>query len=136
MFGINGWEFVVLAIVALVVIGPDKLPKFIQDAGRIVRQVRSMATQAQNDVREHLGPEFAELDLSDLNPRSFVQKHLLDDGLDEDLRAAVRFDLDDLPTERAKSDRTPSPDFTKKPENSGSHALAPDDRPPFDADAT
>lgn len=119
MFGINGWEFVVLAVVALVVIGPDKLPGFIQDAGRMIRQVRKMATEAQADVRDHLGPEFAELDLSDLNPRAFVQKHLLDDALDDDLRDSVRVSLDDDdPPKRASTgstalnfakDETPAP---------------------------
>ncbi|RKS72467.1 sec-independent protein translocase protein TatB [Motilibacter peucedani] len=116
MFGINGWEFVVLAVVALVVIGPDKLPGFISEAGRMVRQLRRMASEAQADVREHLGPEFADIDLSELNPRAFVQKHLLDDALDDDLRSA--FDLDgDAPSSRstgATARSSGSPDLRKR----------------------
>ena len=42
-----------------------------------------MVNNAQNDLRNELGPEFADLDVRDLNPRSFVRKHLLD-GMDDD----------------------------------------------------
>ena len=155
MFGINGFEFVILAVLALVVVGPDKLPGFISDASRMVRQVRRMARDAQNDVREHLGPEFADIDLADLNPRSFVQKHLLDDTIDDDLRESARFDMGDSTPARssrpdlakgsakgsggatAMSDPTrpdaPGPDLTK-PAQTGPAQTRP--ATPYDGDAT
>ena len=89
MFGIGPLELVVIAIIAVVLFGPDRLPEFARTAGRLLRQVRQMVSTAQNDLRNELGPEFADLDVRDLNPRSFVRKHLLE-GLDED-------DFDDKP---------------------------------------
>lgn len=83
MFGIGPLELVVIAIVAVLLFGPDRLPEFARTAGRLLRQVRQMVNTAQNDLRNELGPEFADLDVRDLNPRSFVRKHLLE-GLDDD----------------------------------------------------
>ncbi|WP_432940552.1 sec-independent translocase [Kribbella sp. CA-253562] len=83
MFGIGPLELVVIAIVAVLLFGPDRLPEFARTAGRLLRQVRQMVNNAQNDLRNELGPEFADLDVRDLNPRSFVRKHLLE-GMDDD----------------------------------------------------
>ena len=78
MFDIGIGEMIGLAIVALLVFGPERLPKVAADAGRMLRQLRTMISGARNDLQESLGPEFKDLELSDLNPRSFVRKHLLD----------------------------------------------------------
>jgi sec-independent protein translocase protein TatB len=78
-----GWgEVVVLLVIGLFVFGPDKLPKAARDAGRILRQLRQMANGIQNDLRQELGPEFADVDLRDLHPKTFVRKHLLEDEED------------------------------------------------------
>ena len=83
---IGAGEFLALAIIALLVLGPDKLPKFAADAARFLRQVRRMANNAKEDVRRELGPELQDISLDDLNPRSLMRKHLLDDSdLDDDL---------------------------------------------------
>ncbi|GAA1602171.1 hypothetical protein GCM10009789_65420 [Kribbella sancticallisti] len=83
MFGIGPLELGVIIVIAVLLFGPDRLPEFVRTAGRLLRQVRTMVSNAQNDLRNELGPEFADLDVRDLNPRSFVRKHLLDD-LDDD----------------------------------------------------
>jgi sec-independent protein translocase protein TatB len=66
-------------MLALVIFGPDQLPKVASQAGRALRQLRAMANSAKDDLREGLGPEFADFDVADLNPRRFVRKHLLED---------------------------------------------------------
>ena len=86
-------EFLGLAVVALLVLGPDKLPKFAADAARLLHQVRKMANTARDDVRRELGPELQGISLDDLNPRTALRKHVLDpldlDGdPDEDDRPA------------------------------------------------
>jgi sec-independent protein translocase protein TatB len=78
VFDIGFGELIGLAIVALLVFGPDRLPKVAADAGRFLRHMRTMISGARDDLREGLGPEFKDLDLTDLNPRAFVRKHLLD----------------------------------------------------------
>lgn len=76
-------EFLGLAVVALLVLGPDKLPKFAADAARFLHQARKMANTARDDVRRELGPELQGISLEDLNPRTALRKHVLD-GLDLD----------------------------------------------------
>src|SRR4051812_10628054 len=84
----------VIIIVAVVVFGPDRLPDLAKQAGRFVRQVRNLAQSAQNQLREELGPEYADLKLTDLDPRQAIRKHILeamdddDDPLDEEPSAA------------------------------------------------
>src|SRR5688500_6082556 len=74
----------VLVVLALVIFG-DKLPQAAGKAGRALRQLRQMANSAKADLREGLGPEFKDFDVADLNPKTFVRKHLLEDH-DDDLR--------------------------------------------------
>lgn len=82
-------EFLGLAVVALLVLGPDKLPKFAADAARFLHQVRKMANTARDDVRRELGPELQGISLEDLNPRNALRKHVLD-GIDLDSDNADR----------------------------------------------
>ncbi|GAB3702024.1 sec-independent translocase [Nocardiopsis oceani] len=75
MFGVSGAEFVVLLLLALLIFGPDQLPKAVQQVGRVLRQLRTMANSASNDIKEGLGPEYKDFDVQDLNPKRFIQKH-------------------------------------------------------------
>ena len=84
-------ELVVIAIVAVLVFGPDRLPEFARTAGRLLCQVRQMVSNAQNDLRNELGPEFADLELQDLNPKNFVRKHLLEGADDFDEKPTADF---------------------------------------------
>jgi sec-independent protein translocase protein TatB len=92
MLDIGMGEFLGLAVVALLVLGPDKLPKFAADAARFIRQVRRMANTAREDVRREFGPDLQGISLDDLNPRTALRKHVLDDlDLDgDDLDAGDR----------------------------------------------
>lgn len=99
MFDIGAGEFIALAILALIVLGPEKLPRYAAEAARVLRRVREMANDARSEVRRELGPEFDDISLRDLNPRSMVRKHLLEpvdldsldaDGMDRSKPAARR----------------------------------------------
>ena len=79
MFDLSIPKLLILAVIALVVFGPNELPKIASQAGRALRDLRRIAEGAKNDLREGLGPEFADFEIEDLNPKRFVQKHLFDD---------------------------------------------------------
>jgi sec-independent protein translocase protein TatB len=79
VFDLSLTKLLVLAVIALVVFGPKELPKIAAQAGRALRDLRRIAEGAKQDLREGLGPEFQDFDFDDLNPRRFVQKHLLDE---------------------------------------------------------
>ena len=79
MFDLSLSKLLILAVLALIVFGPNELPKMAAKAGKGLRELRKIAEGARTDLREGLGPEFSDFDLDDLNPRRFVQKHLLSD---------------------------------------------------------
>lgn len=111
MFGVGLPEFMVIFVVAVVVFGPDRLPEFARQAGRFLRQVRQFTQAARDDLRSELGPEFADLELADLDPRKVVRRHILE-AMDED---------DEQPT---------------VPIRRGQRPLDSGELPPYDADAT
>jgi sec-independent protein translocase protein TatB len=79
VFDLSLPKLLVLAVIALVIFGPNELPQIAAQAGRALRDLRKIAEGAKNDLREGLGAEFADFEIQDLNPKRFVQKHLFDD---------------------------------------------------------
>jgi len=118
VFDLSIPKLLVLAVIALVIFGPNELPKIASQAGRALRDLRRIAENAKDDLREGLGPEFANFEIEDLNPKRFVQKHLFDElNGDSGPNAAT--------TMTAQSARQASPT-----------RLAPGERAPYDPDAT
>ena len=79
MFDVGAPELLVLIVIAVILFGPEKLPEFARKAARVVRYLRNMAGNAQQQLSKELGPGFEDVDVRDLNPKTFIQKHLLDD---------------------------------------------------------
>ncbi|HEY8482876.1 MAG TPA: sec-independent translocase [Spirillospora sp.] len=115
MFDVGAGEMAVLAVLALVIFG-DKLPQVAGQAGRALRQFRQMANSAKADLQEGLGPEFKDFDINDLNPKTFVRKHLFED--DDTYTTSKSGIFDDEPSYA-----------TADPLNYG-------EKPPFDPEAT
>lgn len=76
MFGIDAVELVLILVLAVLLFGPEKLPQFSRKVARIYVYLRGIANNTQNTLRDQLGPEYADLELADLNPKTFIQKHL------------------------------------------------------------
>ncbi|MCW2815108.1 MAG: sec-independent translocation protein [Nocardioides sp.] len=104
-------ELVVIALVAVLVFGPDKLPELAKQAGQMIRKARDFANSARDDLREELGPEFADLELRDLDPRAIVRKHIVEAMEDAGEEAA-------------------------QPKKRGARPLLEGELPPYDGDAT
>ncbi|GAA0670024.1 sec-independent translocase [Kitasatospora atroaurantiaca] len=132
-------EVVTLVIMAIVIFGPDKLPKLIQDVMGFVRKVRTFADSAKQDIRSELGPEFKDFEFEDLHPKTFVRKQLL--GGDEDplgfkeIRDGldIKAALNDDPVPAAPTSLTKT---APAPATGGGAPLSAGERPPFDPDAT
>jgi sec-independent protein translocase protein TatB len=85
VFGINGGEFVVLVVVALLVIGPERLPEYAARLGRLVREARRLAQGARDQVRAEMGPEFDEVDWRKLDPRQYDPRRIVREALADTL---------------------------------------------------
>jgi sec-independent protein translocase protein TatB len=94
MFGLGIEKILVLAILGLVLLGPDKLPQFAVDAARFIQKVRGFSHQAVNELKDQLGPEFANLELRDLHPKTFLANHL--DDIASEGRFIANIALEDL----------------------------------------
>jgi sec-independent protein translocase protein TatB len=75
-FDFGAGELIGLAILAMILIGPERLPNFAVDAAKFVKRIREMASKATEELKENLGPGFEDLKPTDLNPKSFIKKQL------------------------------------------------------------
>ncbi|WP_156725910.1 sec-independent translocase [Streptomyces apocyni] len=160
---IGGLEVLTLLVLAVLLFGPEKLPKVIQDVAGFIRKIRAFSDSAKQDIREELGPEFKDFEFEDLNPKTFIRKQLESDelGLKEirngfDLKKEMAEVTDatrsldpgkPMPSTSTSSSTGSGPDLTKNsgPDlrksggpnlDKGGAAPAAVERPPFDADAT
>ncbi|QDY78882.1 sec-independent translocase [Streptomyces qinzhouensis] len=152
-------ELVALVVLAVLVFGPDKLPKVIQDVSRTIRKIRQFSDSAKQDIRDELGPDFKDFEFEDLNPKTFLRKQL--DQHDElrelkELGESFDFrkDLNDVadsvngtePEPAAvpgtSAAKTATPATSATPSSPGTPDLlkkrepVAEERPPYDADAT
>lgn len=84
MFGINGAEFVVLLVLALVVVGPERLPRYAEQLGGWVRSLRGFMSTAKERVAEEMGEDVAEVDWAALDPRRYDPRRIVREALLED----------------------------------------------------
>ena len=82
-FDFGAGEVIGLALLAMILLGPDKLPQFAVDAAKMVKKIRNFASTATNELKENLGPGFEDLQPSDLHPKTFIKKQLAN-ALEED----------------------------------------------------
>jgi sec-independent protein translocase protein TatB len=75
-FDFGAGEVIGLALLAMILLGPDKLPQFAVDAAKMVKKVRDFASTATNELKDNLGPGFEDLQPSDLRPKTFIKKQL------------------------------------------------------------
>lgn len=138
---INGPEFALLLVLAVILFGPERLPDLARKTARLVSYLRTAAGSAQEQLTRELGPGFENLDLRDLHPKSFVQKHLLADV--EPVIADVKQEINGIgkPMTDSPRDVAGAIDGVKHVSPGGPHdamtAATPVRRTaPFDADAT
>lgn len=89
MFGINGWELVIILVVAMLVIGPERLPVYAEQLGSLVRRGRDLLQNAKARVDDELGPEFNDVDWSKLDPRQYDPRKIVRDALLDDSPSTV-----------------------------------------------
>ena len=122
MLDVNGWELILLIVVGILVLGPERLPEYAGKLAGMVRQVRNLATNARTQLKDQMGPEFEDVDWRQFDPRQYDPRRIVREALMED----------------------PTPEPADEPEKPQSGVMAPVPQPfhdpakptPWDADAT
>lgn len=80
-FGLTIDKLLIILVIALFLIGPDRLPGYAAQLARLVKTLRGFANGARDRMREEMGPEFDEVDWSKLDPRQYDPRRIIRDAL-------------------------------------------------------
>ena len=123
-FGLTIEKLLLIGVIAALLIGPERLPRYAEGLARLTTRVREMLQGARTRVRDEMGSEFDEVDWKKLDPRQYDPRRIIREAL-----------LDDAPvaTVRAASVAATMTAAGAEPARQG---FRPDERPPFDSEAT
>jgi sec-independent protein translocase protein TatB len=127
MFGLTFEKILIIGIIAVFLLGPDKLPHYAAQFGRLVRQLRDMANGAKDRMRDEMGPEFEELDWKKLDPRQYDPRRIIREALLEDEETTIA-------PPAAPGTRPPNPNSAYLQRKRST--LGRDEPAPFDSEAT
>lgn len=89
-FDFGAGEILGLALLAIILVGPDRLPNLAVDAAKLIKKIRTVSQNVTADLRQNLGPGFEDLQPSDLHPKKFIKKQLAN-ALDEEDEVKPKF---------------------------------------------
>ena len=128
MFGLTFEKLLLIGIIAVFLLGPEKLPHYAAQLGRLVRQLRDMANGAKDRMRDEMGPEFDDLDWKKLDPRQYDPRRIIREALSDDAPEKEQTPV---------VSRAPNPDGAYlQRKRAKENALAAAEPAPFDTEAT
>jgi sec-independent protein translocase protein TatB len=77
-------KFLVILVIAVFLLGPERIPHYAAQLGRLVRSIRDMADGAKERLREEMGPDFDDVDWKKLDPRQYDPRRIIREALLED----------------------------------------------------
>ncbi|AWB89722.1 Sec-independent protein translocase TatB [Homoserinimonas hongtaonis] len=89
MPGLTFEKLLLIAIIAVFVLGPEKLPHYAAQLARLVKSLKNMASGAKDRLRDEMGPEFNDVDWQKLDPRQYDPRRIIREALLDDEGAAA-----------------------------------------------
>jgi sec-independent protein translocase protein TatB len=83
-FGLTFDKILIILVIAIFLVGPDRLPGYAAQLARLTRSLRDLANGAKDRMREEMGPEFDEVDWAKLDPRKYDPRRIIRDALLEE----------------------------------------------------
>ena len=123
MFGLSGEKLLILGIIAVIVLGPERLPEYAKGLANIIKNIRKMAEGAKTQIKDELGPEYEDVDWRKLDPRQYDPRRIIREALTEDLNFSAEKD--------ALKDVAAAATASVVVEH-----LSAGEKPPFDSEAT
>ena len=117
MFGLSSEKLLILLLLAVFILGPERLPQYTRQFAQFIKKLRRMANSAQEQMKEELGDGFEDLDWKKLDPRQYDPRRIIREALLEDEPIVKHADLNQVKS---------------KPQQN----LAKGEFPPYDIEAT
>lgn len=127
-FGLTFDKLLIILVIALFLIGPDRLPGYAAQLARLVKTLRGFADGAKERMREEMGPEFDEVDWRKLDPRQYDPRRIIREALVDEV----------IPPSKPVSPNGPAP-ASRYRESAYEQRLRKAGRPrlvPFDSEST
>lgn len=115
MFGLSGEKLLILGLIAVFILGPDRLPHYAQQLAKLVKSIRRMADGAKDQLSNEIGEE---LDWKKLDPRQYDPRRIIREALSDEVAVA------------------PNATALNKPKTQAQPKLEAGEQPPFDSEAT
>lgn len=84
MLGLSFEKLLIIGVIAVFIVGPQRLPKYAAKLASFVRSLRAMADNAKDRMREEMGPDFEDVDWKKLDPRQYDPRRIIREALLED----------------------------------------------------
>lgn len=81
MFGLSAEKLLILAVLAVLILGPERLPKYAQQLAQWVKSLKRMVDNAQTQMKSELGDGFEDLDWRKLDPRQYDPRRIVREAL-------------------------------------------------------
>lgn len=122
--GVTWEKILVILVVAALVIGPERLPRYAEGLARFVRNARDYLTTAKTRVKDEMGADFDDVDWRTLDPRRYDPRRIIREAL-----------LDDAPV-APKAAPTAATPLEAAPTTPDPRVFRPGGSVPFDSEAT
>ncbi|WP_395242664.1 twin-arginine translocase TatA/TatE family subunit [Agromyces sp. MMS24-K17] len=83
MFGLTFEKLLIIGVIAVFLLGPERLPHYAAKLGQLVRSLRDLANGAKDRMRDEMGPEFDDVDWKKLDPRQYDPRRIIREALVE-----------------------------------------------------
>ena len=89
-FGLTFDKLLIILVIAVILIGPERLPGYAAQLARLVKTLRGFAAGAKERMREEMGPEFDEVDWRKLDPRQYDPRRIIREALVDEVLPPVK----------------------------------------------
>jgi sec-independent protein translocase protein TatB len=83
VFGLTFEKLLLIGVIAVFLLGPERLPYYAGKLGQLVRSVRDLANGAKDRMRDEMGPDFDDVDWKKLDPRQYDPRRIIREALSD-----------------------------------------------------
>jgi len=90
VFGLTFEKLLLIGVLAVFLLGPDRLPYYASQLARFVKSLRKMADGAKDRMRDEMGPDFDDVDWKKLDPRQYDPRRIIREALVDEVTSAPK----------------------------------------------